>query len=101
MSIRKMREAGVRFIARTDAGVPGAQFGDYVGMLEFFASLGFSHAEILDLATTNSVHALGLTDTGTLASGMRADLIVVQGNPLTDLAALRRVQHVYTPARTL
>jgi imidazolonepropionase-like amidohydrolase len=94
--IRKMREAGVRFIAGTDAGVPGAQFGDYVGMLEFFASLGFSHTEILDMATTNPAHALGLTDTGTLAPGKRADLIVTDGNPLTDLDALRRIRHVFT-----
>ncbi|MGW7002045.1 amidohydrolase family protein [Streptomyces sp. NPDC054933] len=99
--IREMREAGVRFIAGTDAGVPGARFGDYVGMLEFFASLGFRHAEILDMATTDSAHALGLTDTGTLAPGMRADLIVVEGTPLTELDALRRIQHVFTADRTL
>ncbi|MEN8656206.1 amidohydrolase family protein [Streptomyces sp. 21So2-11] len=100
-TILDMRQAGVRFIAGTDAGVPGARFGDYVGMLEFFASLGFSHTEILDMATTNSAHALGLNDTGTLASGMRADLIVIDGNPLTELDALRRIQHVFTAGRLL
>ncbi|MCS0635849.1 amidohydrolase family protein [Streptomyces sp. LP05-1] len=96
--IKEMRKAGVRFIAGTDAGVPGARFGDYVGMLEFFASLGFENSEILDMATTDAAHALGLRDTGTLAPGMRADLIVVDGDPRTDLAALRRVRHVLTPA---
>ncbi|MFE1960994.1 amidohydrolase family protein [Streptomyces sp. NPDC059479] len=64
-------------------------------MLEFFSSLGFEHAEILDMATTNSAHALGLTDTGALAPGMRADLVVVDGNPLTELDALRRIRHVF------
>jgi imidazolonepropionase-like amidohydrolase len=68
-------------------------------MLEFFASLGFSHTEALDMATHNAAHALGLTDTGTLAPGMRADLIVVDGNPLTELDALRRIQHVFTAGR--
>ncbi|MFC9678303.1 amidohydrolase family protein [Streptomyces sp. NPDC056948] len=97
--IQEMREAGVRFIAGTDSGVPGARFGDYVGMLEFFASLGFGHAEILDMATVNSAHALGLSDTGVLAPGMRADLIVVDGNPLTELDALRRLRHVFTAGR--
>ncbi|MGP3998635.1 amidohydrolase family protein [Streptomyces sp. 8N706] len=99
--IRTMREAGVRFIAGTDAGVPGARFGDYVGMLEFFGSLGFSHAEILDMATVNSAHALGLTDTGALAPGMRADLIVVDGDPRTEWDALRRIRHVFTAGRPL
>ncbi|MGW7327546.1 amidohydrolase family protein [Streptomyces sp. NPDC054840] len=97
--ILDMREAGVRFIAGTDAGVPGAHFGDYVGMLEFFASLGFAHREILDMATVNAARALGLPDTGVLAPGKRADLIVVEGNPLTELGALRRIQHVFTAGR--
>lgn len=97
--IRDMREAGVRFIAGTDAGVPGARFGDYVGMLEFFVSLGFTHAEILDMATVNAARALGLTDTGTLRPGMRADLLVVDGDPLEELDALRRVRHVVANGR--
>ncbi|MEU8461177.1 amidohydrolase family protein [Streptomyces sp. NPDC029003] len=97
--ILEMREAGVRFIAGTDAGVPGARFGDYVGMLEFFASLGFTRREILDMATVNAAHALGLADTGALAPGKRADLIVVDGDPLTDLNALRRIRHVFTAGR--
>jgi len=97
--ILTMREAGVRFIAGTDAGVPGARFDDYVGMLEFFASLGFGRAEILDMATGGAAHALGLTDTGVLAPGMRADLVVVTGDPLDDLGALRRVEHVFAAGR--
>ncbi|MCQ4079766.1 amidohydrolase family protein [Streptomyces sp. RB6PN25] len=97
--IQQMREAGVRFIAGTDAGVPGARFGDYVGMLEFFQSLGFSHAEIIDMATTNSAYALGLNDTGSLSPGKRADLIVIDGDPLRHLDALRRVRHVFTAGR--
>ncbi|MGW1188330.1 amidohydrolase family protein [Streptomyces sp. NPDC002559] len=98
-SILVMRDAGVRFIAGTDAGVPGAQFGDYAGMLEFFASIGFTHAEILDMATVHAAHALGLSDTGVLAPGMRADLVVVDGNPLTELGALRRIRHVFAAGR--
>ncbi|MFE2225868.1 amidohydrolase family protein [Streptomyces kronopolitis] len=97
--IRDMRQAGVRFIAGTDAGVPGARFGDYVGMLEFFASLGFTHTEILDMATVNAARALGLTDTGTLRPGTRADLLVVDGDPLHELDALRRVRHVVANGR--
>ena len=99
--ILEMREAGVRFIAGTDAGVPGARFDDHVGMLEFFASLGFAHAEILDMATVNAAHALGLSDTGALIPGMRADLIVVDGNPLTELGTLREIRHIFTAGRSV
>lgn len=97
--IQEMRKAGVRFIAGTDAGVPGAHFGDYVGMLEFFASLGFENHEILTMATVNAARALDLPDTGTLTPGMRADLIVVDGNPLRELSDLRRVRHVFAAGR--
>ncbi|GGZ53313.1 amidohydrolase [Streptomyces inusitatus] len=98
-SIGEMREAGVRFIAGTDAGVPGARFGDYVGMLEFFASIGFGNTEILDMATVNAAHALGLGDAGVLAPGRRADLIVVDGDPVAELDALRRIRHVFAAGR--
>ncbi|MCW7944394.1 amidohydrolase [Streptomyces hygroscopicus] len=96
---QEMRGAGVRFIAGTDAGVPGARFGDYVGMLEFFASLGFGNTEILNMATVDAARALGLADTGVVAPGMRADLIVIDGNPLADLGALRRIRHVFAAGR--
>ncbi|GAA4532557.1 amidohydrolase family protein [Amycolatopsis samaneae] len=98
-SILRMREAGVLFIAGTDAGVPGARFDDYAGMLEFFAELGFGNAEILDMATVNAAEALGLGDTGRLAAGLRADVLVVRGDPLAELAALREVSLVLTAGR--
>ena len=62
-SIQRMRQAGVRFIAGTDAGVPGARFDDYVGMPEFFQEIGFTNIEILNMATTHATEALGLSTT--------------------------------------
>jgi imidazolonepropionase-like amidohydrolase len=106
-SIEKMRRGGVRFIAGTDAGVPGAMFGDYAGMLEFFGEIGFSAREVIDMATVNAAHALGKPDRGALTPGQRADVIAVTGDPTTDLTRLRhpslvitggRVHHVDGPA---
>ncbi len=51
------------------------------------------------MATVDAAHALGLSDTGALAPGMRADLLVVDGDPLADIAALRRVRHVLAAGR--
>jgi imidazolonepropionase-like amidohydrolase len=95
-AIEKMRHGGVRFIAGTDAGVPGAMFGDYAGMLEFFGEIGFSRAEVIDMATVNAAQALGLPDRGTLTPGRRADLIAVAGDPATDLGCLRHPVMVVT-----
>ncbi|WP_216204453.1 amidohydrolase family protein [Amycolatopsis aidingensis] len=88
--VRWMAEQGVRLIAGTDAGVPGAVFDNLPGSLEFFDFLGFQPARILDLATVDAAAGIGLGDsTGRLAEGYRADLLVVDGDPLTELDALR------------
>ncbi|MFQ6198174.1 amidohydrolase family protein [Streptomyces sp. NPDC000405] len=95
-----MSRRGVRLIAGTDAGVSRAVFDDFVSSLEFFESIGFSPAEIVDLATTEAAEGLGIADdTGLLRTGYRADLLVVDGNPLDDLQALRRVQLVMAAGR--
>ncbi|WP_244328598.1 amidohydrolase family protein [Streptomyces marokkonensis] len=98
--IRRMRERGVRLLTGTDAGVSRAVFDDFVSSLEFFAHLGCTPAEIVDLATCQTAEAIGLRGvTGRLLPGLRADLLVVGGDPLTDLQALRRVRLVMADGR--
>ncbi|MEU2450494.1 amidohydrolase family protein [Streptomyces sp. NPDC012765] len=54
----------------------------------------------VDLATSGAARALGIDgDTGRLAAGFRADLLVVDGDPLIDLAALRAVRLVVADGR--
>jgi imidazolonepropionase-like amidohydrolase len=86
---------GVRLIAGTDAGLTGSVFDDPAGALELYEWLGFPRTRILEIATCDSADVLGLGDvTGRLAPGYAADLLVVDGDPLTDLAALSKVQYV-------
>lgn len=93
-----MDDLGVPFIAGTDAGLPGSVFDNYAGALGLYAWLGFPNERTIEFATTNAAAALGLADTtGTLAEGLAADLLVVAGDPLTDLAALLDVRLVMTP----
>ena len=54
---------------------------------------GFVHSTMLPLAEAEA-RALGLPDRGTLAPGMLADLLVVVGDPLQDIRALRDVRVV-------
>lgn len=96
----RIEAAGVRLAAGTDSGVPGARFGDYVGALEVFEYVGFSRAHIIELATTAAAEAIGLAgETGRLATGLSADLLVVGGDPLADLQALRAVELVVARGR--
>ncbi|MFF7393237.1 amidohydrolase family protein [Streptomyces scabiei] len=93
--VRQMAEAGARLIAGTDAGVQRAGFDGLVPALSFYAHLGLPNSKILDMATADAAGALGLGETtGRIAPGLRADLLVIDGDPLEDLTALKAVRTV-------
>ncbi|MFD6417923.1 amidohydrolase family protein [Streptomyces sp. NPDC060194] len=94
--VRQMSDAGVRLVAGTDAGVQRADFDGLVPALSFYAHLGLPNASILDMATSEAAAALNLGSvTGRIASGYRADLLLVDGDPLADLGALKNVRAVF------
>ncbi|MEU3627656.1 amidohydrolase [Amycolatopsis coloradensis] len=90
-----LEELRVPLLSGTDAGLPGSVFDDPVGALELYEWLGFGRRRILEIATEDSATGLGLGDvTGRLAPGLSADVLVVDGDPLTDLSALRNLRLV-------
>ncbi|MFF2813563.1 amidohydrolase family protein [Streptomyces sp. NPDC058000] len=92
--------AGVRLIAGTDAGVPGAAFGRYAESLDWFTRAGLPAEDVLRIATVESARALGLGErTGLLEPGRDADLLVVPGDPREDLTALRHPRAVVSGGR--
>jgi imidazolonepropionase-like amidohydrolase len=98
--LKAMHEMGVRLIAGTDAGIDNTPHHQYVGGLEYLMTLGFRAADVLAMATTEAAAALGVNAiTGRLASGFDADVIVVDGDPTTDIAALGKLQRVVARGR--
>ena len=96
--VKAMHEMGVRIIAGTDAGIDNTPHHQYVGALEYLVTLGFRPADVLAMATTEAAAALGVDAiTGRLAPGFDADLIVVDGDPSTDIAALGKLQPRHRP----
>jgi len=100
-NVRRMHEMGVRIIAGTDAGIDNNPHHQYAGGLAAMVTLlGFSPADVIAMATTEAAAALGLgAVTGRLAPGYEADLIVVDGDPLADIAALGRLRRVIARGR--
>ncbi|NJC71907.1 amidohydrolase family protein [Planosporangium thailandense] len=97
---RWLHDHGVGLLAGTDAGVPHAVFDNPVGSLEFFEYLGFSREHVIELTTVSTAEALGIAaETARLAAGYRADVLVVDGDPLTDLDALRQARLVVAGGR--
>ena len=61
---------------------------------------GMTPMQAIQAATIVSARAMGLDkDTGTVEAGKRADLILVEGNPLADIRALRHVSEVVANGR--
>jgi len=78
------RKAGVTIAMGHDSGPPGDAAIELVRMVDG----GLSTADALAAGTAGSATALGLTDRGTLQVGKRADLLVVDGDPLADIRVL-------------
>jgi imidazolonepropionase-like amidohydrolase len=99
-AVRRMAGAGARLIAGTDAGVQRSGFDGLPSSLTFYEHLGLPNDRILAMATTEASRALGLEETtGQLTPGYSADLLVVAGDPLADLGALRSVETVIAAGR--
>jgi imidazolonepropionase-like amidohydrolase len=98
--IKPLHDRGVRIIVGTDAGVDNTPHHQYAGALQYLVTLGFTPGQVLAMATTEAAEALGVGgSTGRLAPGYQADLIVVDGDPLADIAALGALRRVIARGR--
>ena len=87
---------GCKVIMSTDCGIPGVPHAALAGGMTVLQELsGKPPVDILKLATSTSAALLDLPDRGVVAPGKAADLLVVEGDPTQDLAALERVRYVF------
>jgi imidazolonepropionase-like amidohydrolase len=98
-----MHRAGVGILAGTDLGnpyvYPGSSLHDELVLL---VGAGLSTLDAIRAATLNPARFLGLSDTfGTVTQGKVADLILLDGNPLDDIANTQRIYGVVANGRYL
>src|SRR5581483_7350186 len=94
-SFRRAMRAGVTLASGTDAGTPGNQHGRNAQELRLMVEHGLSPAEAIRAATTHAAALLGLADqTGRIAPGFAANLLLVSGDPLADIAVLERPEAI-------
>ncbi|MGW6280067.1 amidohydrolase family protein [Kribbella sp. NPDC055071] len=87
-----LHEAGVRVLAGTDAPNPGLVFGASLHReLGHLVRAGLSPAEAIVAATSAPAEVFGLSDRGRLTPGTRADLLLIDGDPLADITATQRI----------
>jgi len=87
-NLRRLYDLGVRLVAGTDMGIPTTTPDLYAEGLRVFAEIGIPLVEVLAAATTQAAEALGIADvTGSITPGLSADLVALDGDPLTDVDA--------------
>jgi len=92
-----LHKAGVPIVAGTDQAVPGHSLHRE---LELYVQAGFTPLEALQAATIVPARAMKLDkELGTIEVGKRADFLLVDGDPLADIHALRRIRVVVAAGR--
>jgi hypothetical protein len=100
MAVRELHTAGVAILPGTDVGVPfqvpGFSLHDELSLL---VKAGLSEMEVLQAATRNPARAFNLADQGTIETGMRADLLLLDANPLENIDNTRKIRMVVARGR--
>ena len=92
-----LHKAGVPIVAGTDVGVPGHTLHRE---LELYVRTGFTPLEAIQSATIVPARVMKIdAEVGSLAVGKRADVIVVDANPLENISNIRKVRFVVTQGR--
>lgn len=94
-AVAALHAAGVRVIAGTDAGNPGTFHGEAMHReLAELVAAGLSERDALLAATRDAARFLGVDAELGVLPGRVADLLLVNGNPLHDIAATRAIELV-------
>ncbi len=89
--------AGVPVLVGTDTAIGGLRYHDEMGHL---ARAGLAPASVLRAATIDAARYAGLQQTsGSIAPGKRADLVLLDADPLADIANTRRIHAVFLNGR--
>lgn len=95
-TVRQLRAAKVPILAGTDAGNPGTAHGAALHReLELLVQAGLTPTEALAAATSVPARTFNLADRGRIATGLNADLLLVRGDPTSDIGATRDIVGVW------
>lgn len=95
------RDAGVTVAMGTDAGTPFNRFADIPTELELLVEHGLSPREALEAATVHAAALLNLESVGVIEPTYRADLVVLDRNPLEDASAWQDPTRVFSAGTSI
>ena len=90
VSFKQAYRRGLLIAMGTDAGTPFNYHGDNAQELERMVALGMTPMDAMIASTSAAANLIGIhASVGTLAKGMEADLVLIDGNPLKRIEILR------------
>jgi len=90
-NLARLTKEGIKIALGSDGAVPWAAHEEMADM----AACGMTPAQVLVAATRNAAELIGISDAGTIAARKSADFLVLDANPLDDIANARRIAAVY------
>lgn len=91
-SVRRLAAAGVPILAGTDVATHGISLHRD---LELLVAAGLTPRQALTGATSAAAVAFGLADRGRILPGLRADLVLVEGDPTDEILATRAIRRIW------
>jgi imidazolonepropionase-like amidohydrolase len=99
-NVAKLAAANARIILGSDTGLEDHPFGFAEQKeLQMMAEAGMTPAQVIVAATSRSAEFVGFKDRGVIAPGKRADLLVLDANPLDDIRNTRRISSIYVAGK--
>ena len=100
-NLRRLHAVGVKLGFGTDAGaMPQRVIGVAEHReLQLLVQAGLTPAQALQVATAQAADLLGLSDRGRIAAGKRADLLVLDADPLAEIGNTQRIGAVWQAGR--
>jgi len=97
LNLAKMRTAGVRVVLGSDsAGDPSRTMGWHaIWELDALAKAGMTPSDVIVASTRLAAETLKLDQLGTISPGKSADFVVLNANPLDNIANSRKIDRVY------
>ena len=97
--VKALFDAGVPIVAGTDGALPGYSL---LRSIEMYVEAGLTPMQAIESATRVPAESMGLAkDAGTIEAGKRADMIVLNADPLAQISNIRKLRWVVANGRVL